>query len=75
LVYPWVHPDPGVDHLAKKVFQLVNQLQKQNESRAGIFAKIWELVCTEPLPAMSPVHAVPHLDEPWYCCAEPIPQV
>jgi radical SAM superfamily enzyme YgiQ (UPF0313 family) len=74
LVYPWKHPDPEIDALAEEVFKLV---QKQNASRADIFAALWQLVQDEPLPEgflARPRHAVPHLDEPWYCCAEPTPE-
>jgi hypothetical protein len=71
LVYPWQHPDPEMDLLAEHVFKLV---QKQKTTRAELFAAIWQLVQDEPLPEsflMRPLKAIPHLDEPWYCCAEP----
>jgi hypothetical protein len=71
LVYPWKHPDPDMDALAEHAFKLV---QKQTTSRAEIFAALWRLVQDEPLPEgflSRPRAAIPHLDEPWYCCAEP----
>lgn len=79
LVYPWRHADRDVDTLASLVFQLVGRRQEQNQTRAEIFGEIWELVLRTPAPALRPQppgpHAVPHMDEPWYCCAEPAPQV
>jgi radical SAM superfamily enzyme YgiQ (UPF0313 family) len=75
LVYPWKHPDADVDALASCVFQTVSRRQDQNKSRAEIFTEIWELVLRTPAPDLPPQMAVPHLDEPWYCCAEPAPQV
>jgi hypothetical protein len=75
LAYPWKHPDRDVDTLARLVFQLVSRRQQENKTRAEIFGEIWELVLRTPAPAVAPRLAVPHLDEPWYCCAEPAPQV
>jgi radical SAM superfamily enzyme YgiQ (UPF0313 family) len=79
LVYPWKHPNRDVDTLGNLVFQLVSKLQQENKTRTEIFGEIWELVLHTPAPAFPPqpavAHAVPHMDEPWYCCAEPAPQV
>ncbi|MBZ5635237.1 MAG: radical SAM protein [Acidobacteriia bacterium] len=75
LVYPWKHPDRDVDTLGNLVFQLVSRRQEQNKTRTEIFGEIWELVLRTPAPSLRPQHAVAHLDEPWYCCAEPAPQV
>jgi hypothetical protein len=74
LVYPWKHPDAQMDQLASCVFQTVSRRQDQNKSRAEIFGELWELVLRTPAPVLAPQAAVPHLDEPWYCCAEPAPQ-
>ena len=75
LVYPWKHPDPEMDALASCLFQTVSRRQDQNKSRAEIFGEIWELVRRTPAPVFPHQLPVPHLDEPWYCCAEPAPQV
>ncbi|MBZ5672892.1 MAG: radical SAM protein [Acidobacteriia bacterium] len=75
LVYPWKHPVRDVDTLANLVFQLVSRRQDENKTRAEIFGEIWELVLHTPAPTLRPQPPVPHLDEPWYCCAEPAPQV
>lgn len=75
LFYPWKHPNRDVDTLGNLVFQLVSRRQQENRTRAEIFSEIWGLVLRCPAPALPPHPAVPHLDEPWYCCAEPAPQV
>jgi len=75
LVYPWKHPDRDVDTLGNLVFQLVSRRQEEHKTRAEIFGEIWELVLHTPAPTLRPQPPVPHLDEPWYCCAEPAPQV
>ena len=75
LVYPWRHANRDVDTLANLVFQLVSRRQAENKTRAEIFGEIWELVLHTPAPTLRPQPPVPHLDEPWYCCAEPAPQV
>jgi radical SAM superfamily enzyme YgiQ (UPF0313 family) len=75
LVYPWKHANRDVDTLANLTFQLVSRRQAENKTRAEIFGEIWELVLRTPAPALRAQPAVPHLDEPWYCCAEPAPQV
>jgi len=79
LMYPWKHSDRDVDTLGNLVFQLVSRRQEENKTRAEIFREIWELVLRTPAPPLSQKapapHAIPHMDEPWYCCAEPAPQV
>ncbi len=75
LVYPWKHPNRDVDTLGNLVFQLVSRRQQENKTRAEIFREIWEMVLRGPAPELPASSAVPHLDEPWYCCAEPAPQV
>jgi hypothetical protein len=78
-MYPWKHSDRDVDTLGNLVFQLVSRRQEENKTRAEIFREIWELVLKTPAPPLFPQarapHAIPHMDEPWYCCAEPAPQV
>jgi hypothetical protein len=69
LMYPWKHVDPSVDELAQSVMTLVN-----GGNRQEIFQRIWKLAHGTPmdtnLAAALPA-AIPYLDEPWYCCAEP----
>jgi radical SAM superfamily enzyme YgiQ (UPF0313 family) len=70
LVYPWRHADPGVDELSAEVLKLVSGEQKRRKSRREIFAQIWKLSCSDPLPDnfdLMPRATVPYLNEPWYC--------
>jgi radical SAM superfamily enzyme YgiQ (UPF0313 family) len=81
LVYPWKHADPRVDALAAEVQQIVEREEKQRGSRAEIFEMIWNAAARAagekrpPPPALSEPRksrpAIPHMNEPWYCCAEP----
>lgn len=75
LVYPWGHPDPGVDELQRAVQRAV---QVRHESRAATFAAVRELALAA-LGAEQPAQGarerarrrdarpIPHMSEPWYC--------
>jgi radical SAM superfamily enzyme YgiQ (UPF0313 family) len=81
LVYPWKHSDPRVDSLASEVSKIVEREEKLRSDRAEIFAKIWNAAahfCDNApeiphvlLASQSGRTAIPHMNEPWYCCAEP----
>lgn len=82
MIYPWVHPDPRVDRLHADVLKVVSDDQVDQDDRSAIFAKVWALAekaCGIPVgQRVAPVSAadlhpkpIPHLSEPWYCCAEP----
>jgi radical SAM superfamily enzyme YgiQ (UPF0313 family) len=81
LVYPWKHSDPRVDALASEVSGIVEREEKLRRSRAEIFAQIWRaaarLIDDAPqipdalFASQAPRVAIPHMNEPWYCCAEP----
>lgn len=73
LIYPWKHADPAVDALASRVFRLVSDLQSQKKSRVDIFTAVWEVAGGEPLPKLVSGPPAAYVDEPWYCCAEPLP--
>jgi radical SAM superfamily enzyme YgiQ (UPF0313 family) len=78
LIYPWKHADPAVDALAVRVFRLVSEMQaqKQGSSKYGrgeIFAAVWDAAETGPMPRLRSGPPAAYVDEPWYCCAEPIP--
>ncbi len=76
LVYPWKHPDAAVDQLAREVFRYVSQAQTRKLPRAEIFSGVADLAGAAPLSvsAASPSpYPSPYMDEPWYCCAEPLP--
>jgi radical SAM superfamily enzyme YgiQ (UPF0313 family) len=81
LVYPWKHGDPRLDALAQRVQELAATGDKMKRTRAETFARIWRAAADaagasggEPAwqaPPVSSRAAMPHLSEPWYCCAEP----
>jgi radical SAM superfamily enzyme YgiQ (UPF0313 family) len=85
LVFPWKHPDPAVDALAREVMSTVAAASQVNASRRETFLRIRELVYRH---AGKPVSvdevagivgccdsAVPRMSEPWYCCAEPMAEI
>jgi radical SAM superfamily enzyme YgiQ (UPF0313 family) len=76
LSYPWVHPDPRVDALHRDVTALVGT--RLASDRRAIVDEIRALARERAgLPPPEPIargsFAVPYLNEPWYCCAEPNP--
>ena len=75
LGYKWRHQDPDLDTLAQRLLHLVDSEQKRGASRTECFAAIWaEAGGSEPAPAPSPERGkVPQPSEPWFCCAEPMP--
>ncbi len=79
LGYPWVHPDPPVDRLQRDLQARVARSEKENLPRREVFAAVWRMAheaAGRPVPnlAGSLGNAIPHLSEPWYCCAEPTEQ-
>jgi radical SAM superfamily enzyme YgiQ (UPF0313 family) len=84
LAYPWRHPDPRVDQLYDDVMEAVKQGMRTEAGRPETFAEVWRVAGmalarvtggdVPPLPPRLDVTSlvpVPHLSEPWYCCAEP----
>jgi radical SAM superfamily enzyme YgiQ (UPF0313 family) len=79
LVFPWKHEDPRVDALAREISHLVQRGESLKLARTEIFLHVWgaaraaagirEPIDALPLGKSAPV---PYLDEPWYCCAEPM---
>jgi hypothetical protein len=80
MIYPWRHPDPRVDQLHAAVMSVVSG--DGADDRAATFARVWELTadaCGMPAAERVPwaptrsleLAPIPHLSEPWYCCAEP----
>ena len=70
LLYPWKHPDPGLDRLAANLFSLIHDAQKIRLSRRAIFRQVWAAAHHRPLPDnfdLLPRAAIPWMDEPWYC--------
>jgi hypothetical protein len=82
LIFPWKHEDARVDALCREISQLVQRGESQKISRTEIFSHIRRAAraaaglhdsagATLSLTRRTPV---PFLDEPWYCCAEPMEQ-
>jgi Radical SAM superfamily len=81
LVYPWKHSDPRVDALAAEVSRIVEREEKLRRTRAEIFTQICNAAARfcEDAPkspeslfvSRGPRVAIPQMNEPWYCCAEP----
>ena len=79
LVYPWSHPDPAVDQLQRRVFELVRSSAAKTEPRRGVFARVWrltqealgassaEIVFSPPSDYNLTAAPLPQLSEPWYC--------
>ena len=77
LVYRWVHPDRRVDELQRNLAALV--AARPSESRRRMFETVWELanagVDGQERPSSTRAahpQGVAYVDEPWYCCAEPV---
>jgi hypothetical protein len=76
LSYPWAHADERVDALHRDVTAIVGT--RLSSDRRAIFDEISRLAHERAgLPPAPPIGAgaaaVPYLNEPWYCCAEPNP--
>ena len=75
LSYLWRNPDPQVEALQRRVAAIVEESAAQGEGRRQTFERVWALACDAHLPAGARAEAagrqVPHLSEPWFCCAEP----
>ena len=75
LVFPWRHLDPKVDALQATVLKAVTAGECEGRSRAENFDAVWRLAGLGSRPdwadAAEAAGGVPHLLEPWFCCAEP----
>jgi radical SAM family protein/B12 binding protein len=77
LAYPWSHSDPRVDELQRDVSHIVGV--RTAGDRRAVFAEIAAVAFERAGRRRRPIlpqptrAAVPHLSEPWYCCAEPNP--
>ena len=80
LGYPWKNPDARVDALQREVMVAAAQGEKDALPRRAIFQAIWDAAHRAaglPAPSLQGRNLgqpVPHLSEPWYCCAEPTEQ-
>jgi radical SAM superfamily enzyme YgiQ (UPF0313 family) len=79
LAYRWLHPDPRVDALHREVTALVGV--RVASDRRAVFEEVSAIAheraglarAARPAPSVPTRAAVPYVDEPWYCCAEPNP--
>jgi radical SAM superfamily enzyme YgiQ (UPF0313 family) len=77
LTYQWTHDDPRIDDLQREVAATVGS--RLVSDRRVVFEEIARLthertgLARVAMPADGGPVAAPHLDEPWYCCAEPNP--
>jgi radical SAM superfamily enzyme YgiQ (UPF0313 family) len=80
LVFPWKHEDARVDALAGEISQLVQRGDSLKLTRTEIFSHIRRAAHSAAgnrapngiAPSVWKSAPVPYLDEPWYCCAEPM---
>ncbi|MEO1766215.1 CUAEP/CCAEP-tail radical SAM (seleno)protein [Thiobacter aerophilum] len=77
LGHPWHHADCRVDRLQQEVERLAAAGEQAGLPRRAIFETIWQ-AAHRALGRAAPSLAgrdlgapIPHLSEPWYCCAEP----
>ncbi len=75
LAFPWRHPDGRMDALQRRVASIVGDANgtPRHEIAHAIAAEIAGVdpAVRVPLRADAPSAGVPHVSEPWYCCAEP----
>ena len=83
LAYPWKHVDERVDKLSDAVQEIANAGEKAGRARTWIFERIEDAAYAAAgagkperppknlLEIIAAAATVPHMDEPWYCCAEP----
>jgi radical SAM superfamily enzyme YgiQ (UPF0313 family) len=78
LAHRWSHQDPRVDRLHGEVTSIV--AGHPAADRRTVFDEISEIAHARagvPRPTVTPAAGravIPHLSEPWYCCAEPSPE-
>lgn len=75
LGYPWTHEDPAVDALQRAVQAIAGGSEDRHEQFRKIWALAHQAAAVRP-PAWQPSGALApaQLSEPWYCCAEPVPE-
>jgi radical SAM superfamily enzyme YgiQ (UPF0313 family) len=76
LTYPWRHEDPRVDALQAAVMRAASTAH--DRPRSEVFTDIRAMAAAAdgsapPINAARPTGTpIPHINEPWYCCAEPV---
>jgi radical SAM superfamily enzyme YgiQ (UPF0313 family) len=82
LCYRWAHADPVMDSLHERISDIAEAATSGDASRASTFGEIAARTAEvlgnphrqrlERLGEPTDDAPVPHLSEPWYCCAEPV---
>jgi radical SAM superfamily enzyme YgiQ (UPF0313 family) len=70
--YVWVHPDPRMDRLQKKIAALVEKDVHAGTDAAVTFYRVWSVAAgrdpVTAVPALAPDRErAPRLSEPWFC--------
>lgn len=77
LGYPWKSADPRVDSLQRQAQEWAERADSEGWGRFETFKGLWEQAheaLGRAAPPLDPAMAgpgIPHMSEPWYCCAEP----
>lgn len=83
LCFDWRHPDPAMDRLQRELFAVTEEVVDTDLTRGAVFDRIVAATADvlggdgarvlRALPSAADAHVeVPHLSEPWFCCAEPV---
>lgn len=76
LVYRWSHRDPEIDVLQTTLEGAVAAGARAGTSRREIFDQMWSLAGGSPPPRTNRrLKEVPHFEEPWFCCSEPVDEL
>lgn len=73
LAWAWRHRDPAVDELQRRLMEAVTVGEAGGATRPEIFAEVWAAAGLGAAPdaGRGADDGIPHLLEPWFCCAEP----
>lgn len=76
LTYPWRHADPRVDALQTAVIRTASATHDRTRSATWTDVRTLAAAADGSAAPVAPPHAdrepVPYINEPWYCCAEPV---
>lgn len=83
LCFEWTHPDPVMDRLQRALFAVTEEVADSDLTRGAVFDRMVAVTAellsgdaaerVRRLPSMAAADVgVPHLSEPWFCCAEPV---
>lgn len=76
LTFPWRHSDPRLDALQVDVMRMASSAH--GRTRSEIWLEVRAMAAARggaAAPALTtdgPLEVIPFINEPWYCCAEPV---